>query len=975
LDLKERQISSREQIVVLRALAAAAARPGCKFLEVGSWCGDSTVVIARVAQDCGGHVFCVDWWKGNVGTELAEIASAEDVFAVFWERIRRLGLEDVVVPIRGPSELAAQVLAPGTFDLIFLDADHSYDGILNDIRHYAPLVRAGGILCGHDCEGRSADYDRAFLEAGKQVDFHESVHCGVVLAVGSSFAEHSLDYGIWSVRADGSGAWAPTDLVVPGIPRRRQPAPPPIGYSKSYNVIRYGRLVYAVPYSANGIDLAAVDAQGRAQLASAPSVRALEHLIAEKISPGSGPSLMGSYKHFNIIRHEERLFALAQTLGPVILPEASDDELARWQRNGDCVVGASLPQLKEALDRLVGPAPALSAAPRQANDGAEHDWHQRRQALAPTPSCKLQLVVNHKKPKAKISVILLDWGVRESFHSIHYLNQQTIPRDEYELIWVEFYDRKPAELRRLLEAAHTPLLDKWLVMGYPADVAYHKHRMYNAGIVLAEGAVCVFCDSDAIFEPTFIENVLQGFAAEPSAVIHLDEVRNYSKKFYPFNYPALDAVLGDGCVNWTGKTTTGLDDSPDMLHAANYGACMAARRDDLIRIGGADEHIDYLGYICGPYELTFRLVNFGRQERWLRNEYLYHVWHPNTSGCNVEYKGPDDGRGMSLRALEARECGRMEPYQENAAIRRLRGGARDSVETLLALLVRDDAAAWHLDTVLGEGGPHLIEQGYFGFNIVFYRGAWYGLSQKEGPFDPTKVRDRNYKYCFTAPTKAELLARLPVRLRWLQYQLVQVVRRLPYARRLRDQARRFLRIVRQRPVRPSDRNPQLIEENFYGFNIVYYRGIWYALGQDEGAFDPVKAHNRRYTRCFSARSQAELQALLPVGSRWLLRLPFGNSLQRLARRRPSHQGLPRHDEVPHLIEEGYLGFNILHYRDTWYGLGQDEGAFDPLKLEKQQYRRCLTAASLAAVKTAVRRQRTFRRRVKDLAKRVLGRSA
>ena len=260
-------------------------------------------------------------------------------------------------------------------------------------------------------------------------------------------------------------------------------------------------------------------------------------------------------------------------------------------------------------------------------------------------NCNMQLLINHATGQAKVSIILLDWGVRESFHSIHYLHKQTVAREKYELIWVEFYDRKPDELVRLAKSEPGPMLDKWLVMGYPEKVHYHKHRMYNAGIVLAHGEICVFCDSDAMFEPTFVETILKAFEERPNAVIHLDEVRNSSKRFYPFNYPAVSEVLRKDCLNWTGKTTTGLDNNPDMLHAANYGACMAARRDDLIRIGGADEHIDYLGYICGPYELTFRLTNLGREEHWLQSEFLYHVWHPNTSGCNVEYKGPEDGKG------------------------------------------------------------------------------------------------------------------------------------------------------------------------------------------------------------------------------------------------------------------------------------------------------------------------------------------
>src|SRR5262249_55068639 len=157
---------------------------------------------------------------------------------------------------------------------------------------------------------------------------------------------------------------------------------------------------------------------------------------------------------------------------------------------------------------------------------------------------------------------------------------------DYELIWLEFYDRKPQGVREA--AGKSPVLDKWIALGYPDDYLFHKHRLYNVGILAAAGDVCVICDSDAVFRPTFIQSVLEAFAETPSAVVHLDEVRNVSQSFYPFNYPTIEEILGPGCINWRGTTTLGLDNSPDMLHHANYGACMAARRRDLLAVGGAD---------------------------------------------------------------------------------------------------------------------------------------------------------------------------------------------------------------------------------------------------------------------------------------------------------------------------------------------------------------------------------------------------
>jgi glycosyltransferase involved in cell wall biosynthesis/predicted O-methyltransferase YrrM len=357
LDLKQCQVGSREQEVVLQTLAQAAARPGCRFLEVGSWCGDSTLLLGRIAQKFGGHVFCVDWWKGTPGTGLADIAAAEDVFAAFWLRMKKEGLEETIVPIRGPSALVAQVLAAGAFDLAFIDADHAYAGIAQDIRLYAPLVRRdGGILCGHDCEGRIADYDPEFLEAGKQVDYYESVHCGVVLAVGLAFPYAAVDHAIWSVRALQDGSWEPTNLVFPGIKHHRQPLAPPIAHSRSFNLFRYGRLVYAVPNLLGSSDLAQALDTNFTAFASARNAHELETPIGETVFVGAPPRLVDSYQTFNIIEYRERLIALGQWVGPVQLSDLDECDIQALQARGGCVVAGSIKELKSAIDRLSEPA-------------------------------------------------------------------------------------------------------------------------------------------------------------------------------------------------------------------------------------------------------------------------------------------------------------------------------------------------------------------------------------------------------------------------------------------------------------------------------------------------------------------------------------------------------------------------------------------------------------------------------------------
>ena len=361
-----------------------------------------------------------------------------------------------------------------------------------------------------------------------------------------------------------------------------------------------------------------------------------------------------------------------------------------------------------------------------------------------------EFVHDQPRPGVKLSVILIDWRVRESFHSLHYLNRQTLPRDQYELIWLEFYRHKPAELFDRV-ARDPSVLDQWLVAGYPDDSLYHKHRLYNLGLLLAQGEHVVICDSDAMFTPDFLAKIADHFQRSPRSVVHVDQVRNVRRRFYPFCYPSIADVLGRGVRNWRGHTTAGLLPEADMFHACNYGACMAAPRRTLIDIGGADESLGYLGYICGPYEMTFRLGNHGLEEHWLRDEFLYHTWHPNASGGNAEYHGPHDGAYVALDALESRALGRVLPLIENPWIRRARLGQAVTRGDLAQAVAARPEPLWHHEAA-PPPVPRIawIERHFAGFNVFCDGRRFYGIPCDQGMFDPARKSD--YKPLLRAKT-------------------------------------------------------------------------------------------------------------------------------------------------------------------------------------------------------------------------------
>ncbi|MGH8648877.1 MAG: hypothetical protein ACREUP_06180, partial [Burkholderiales bacterium] len=52
------------------------------------------------------------------------------------------------------------------------------------------------------------------------------------------------------------------------------------------------------------------------------------------------------------------------------------------------------------------------------------------------------------REKPRLSLILLDWSVRESFHLLHYLARQDVPRDAFEVLVIEYYARVSEAIRQ-----------------------------------------------------------------------------------------------------------------------------------------------------------------------------------------------------------------------------------------------------------------------------------------------------------------------------------------------------------------------------------------------------------------------------------------------------------------------------------------------------------------------------------------------
>jgi predicted O-methyltransferase YrrM len=115
-------------------------------LEIGSWKGLSTSIIARYTN----LLYCVDTWQGAQNEPaMAQEASKVDVFAQFKANMQALGLDNKVRPLVMTSDDAFQIVKDGELNFIFIDGDHSYEQVKQDLR-WANKLTPLGVIAGHD---------------------------------------------------------------------------------------------------------------------------------------------------------------------------------------------------------------------------------------------------------------------------------------------------------------------------------------------------------------------------------------------------------------------------------------------------------------------------------------------------------------------------------------------------------------------------------------------------------------------------------------------------------------------------------------------------------------------------------------------------------------------------------------------------------------------------------------------------------
>ena len=126
----------------------------CKiFVEIGVFKGKLTKAILENIESIETY-YCVDpWahypeWDNSLFSEKWKNTNFDAVYRTFNNKIKNYS--DKVNVLRMKSSKASKLIMDESVDMVFIDGNHSYEYVKEDIELWLWKIRKGGILSGHD---------------------------------------------------------------------------------------------------------------------------------------------------------------------------------------------------------------------------------------------------------------------------------------------------------------------------------------------------------------------------------------------------------------------------------------------------------------------------------------------------------------------------------------------------------------------------------------------------------------------------------------------------------------------------------------------------------------------------------------------------------------------------------------------------------------------------------------------------------
>jgi hypothetical protein len=161
---------------------------------LGSWSGKLYMVdvwrdLSEEYQDCSNHKF----FETNLYDETIK-------------NVNEFG--DRAIMIRTTSESASHIFSNDSLDFVYIDANHSYDFVKQDIKLWYPKIKKGGYILGHDYLDIEWYKDPNFAENGKDKHIWNGTFYHGLFGVNPAVDEFCDNFGYnLTITSEWFGTW------------------------------------------------------------------------------------------------------------------------------------------------------------------------------------------------------------------------------------------------------------------------------------------------------------------------------------------------------------------------------------------------------------------------------------------------------------------------------------------------------------------------------------------------------------------------------------------------------------------------------------------------------------------------------------------------------------------------------------------------------------------------------------------------
>lgn len=124
--------------------------PNSRGLELGSFCGKSSIALASALKTRNGILICIDkFWDNSAITIQDKIIPIKSTYDEFIKNIKKYDVEDAIIYLRCDIRSILQCIK-GCFGIVFIDANHELQNVILDAIWAYKNITTNGYIVFHD---------------------------------------------------------------------------------------------------------------------------------------------------------------------------------------------------------------------------------------------------------------------------------------------------------------------------------------------------------------------------------------------------------------------------------------------------------------------------------------------------------------------------------------------------------------------------------------------------------------------------------------------------------------------------------------------------------------------------------------------------------------------------------------------------------------------------------------------------------